>query len=54
MQSKIDEAGKYKEQFVFEDLKPSVMFKNVLDFREKRTKNLHFIFDNYAKLLYDT
>jgi hypothetical protein len=30
-------------------MKPSVMFKNVLDNREKRMKNLRFIFNFYAK-----
>lgn len=49
MDAKIAKAGEYKEQFVFEDLKPSVMFKNVLDHREKRQKHLRLIFQNYAK-----
>ncbi|EAR92518.2 hypothetical protein TTHERM_00088140 (macronuclear) [Tetrahymena thermophila SB210] len=50
MQEKIDQSSGYKEQFVFEDLQPSVMFKNVIDHREKRYRNLRIIFNNYAKL----
>lgn len=29
------------------------MFKNVLEFREKRNKNIRIIFDNYARLYSD-
>lgn len=39
-----------KEKLIFEEPPPSVLFKNVLDHREKRYRHLREIFNHYARL----